>query len=69
MSSAANHRARSHQSHHRRMSAMSGAGRRSVLYNANKYGGRGSPFIARLRALRRWVNEQRRKRSEAAAET
>lgn len=61
MSSAANHRARSHQSHARRMNAMSGSGRRTILHEANKYGGRGTPFIYRLQAFRRALLQKRRK--------
>ena len=67
MSSAANHRARSHQSHARRMSAMSGSGRRTMLFEANKLGGRGAPLIARIQAFHRMIAERRRRGVEDVA--
>ena len=68
MSSAANHRARSHQSHARRMSAMSGSGRRTILHEANRFGGRGAPLIARIQAFHRMIAERRRRKLEEPTE-
>ena len=61
MSSAVNHRARSHKSQSRHVSAMSGSGRRTILHEANRFGGRGAPFIYRLQAFHRAILKRRRK--------
>lgn len=68
MSSAANHRARSHRSHGRRMSAMSGSGRRAILHETNKLGGMGAPLIDRLQAFHRMIAEKRRRGMEELEE-
>ena len=67
MSSAANHRVRSHRSYARRMSAMSGSGRRTILHEQSKFGGRGAPYISRLQAFHRMIAERRQRKAEEVA--
>ena len=61
MSSAANHRVRSHKSQSRHMSAMSGSGRRAWVREAHAGGSYGAPLIFRILAFRRAMSERRRK--------
>lgn len=67
MGSAMNHKARSHRSYKRRMSAMSGSARRARLYEANKYGRAGAPYASRLAAFRRALFDRRKKKAEEVA--
>jgi len=67
MSSAINHAKRSHRSYARRMSAMSGSGRRTMIFEANKFGGRGAPYISRLQAFHRMIAERRQRKAEEMA--
>ena len=68
MSSAENHRARSHKSHRVHRSACAGARGYAAAASRNKYGGRDAPLIYRLQAFRRRIIGQRRKDAETAEE-
>ena len=68
MSSAMNHAKRSHRSYHKTMSAMKGERRTSYVRDTNRLGGRGAPYIQRLRAFARRLAEYRERRKETTEE-
>ena len=64
MSSAANHRARSHRSHYRHASAMRGEQKHIIAREKRRAGMDGTPLICRLQAFRRRVAEHRKRDPE-----
>ncbi len=65
MSSAENHRKRSHRSHARQTSAMRGERRNIIRQASRSAGAAGTPLIFRMQAMFRRAREVRQKREEA----
>ena len=66
MSSAINHKIRSHRSDHRGQAAFGNMSRRAYIRQSDSYSGK--PYAARLSMFKRWLRERRESRRAAESE-